>query len=319
MIDIIDSPPYATVQDRGRPRYRSQGVPSGGAMDPWALCVANVLVGNDPGAAAVEWALGGGRVRWERPAMFALAGARVEATLDGAPVQMHRSYRAAAGSELTVRRLESGRFVYIGLDGGVGVPVVLGSRATYMPARMGGVEGRLLRAGDRIDLGQSRQPYPIVGFATPPDLEPRYDTVECRVVAGPHASLFGPDDWARFTDTAYRVDPASDRTGFRLAGPVLQHRGDATLPSAPVCPGAIQVPSGGAPIVLMADAPTVGGYPVIAVVCSADLPLVAQRRPGEELRFRVISIEDAQRALRRRAMAVHTLAALVRETIGAPR
>jgi antagonist of KipI len=314
MIEIIDAPPYATVQDRGRPRYRSQGVPSGGAMDAWALSVANVLVGNDPGAAAVEWALGGGRLRWERPAVFALAGARVEATLDGVPVRRHRSYHAAVGSELTLRRLESGRFVYIAVDGGVSVPLVLGSRATYVPARMGGVEGRPLRAGDRLDLGPSRQPQPIVGVAIPSDLELRYDTVECRVVAGPHASLFASDDWARFTGTAYRVEPASDRTGYRLAGPALQHRGDAALPSAPVCPGAIQVPAGGHPIVLMADAPTVGGYPVIAVVCSADLPLVAQRRPGEELRFRVVSIEDAQRALRRRAVAVHTLAALVRAT-----
>jgi antagonist of KipI len=311
MIDIIAAPPYATVQDGGRPRYRSQGVPSGGAMDAWALAVANVLVGNEPGAAAVEWALGGGRLRWARPAVFALGGAPVAATLDGVPVQMHRSYRVPAGGELTVRRSESGRFVYIGLDGGVSVPVVLGSRATYVPARMGGVEGRLLRAGDRLNLGPSGQPHPTVGLAIPPDLEPRYDTVECRVVAGPHAPLFGSDDWARFTDSAYRVEAASDRTGYRLAGPVLRHRGDAALPSAPVCPGAIQVPSGGQPIVLMADAPTVGGYPVIAVVCSADLPLVAQRRPGEELRFRVISIEEAQRALRRRAVAVHTLAALV--------
>lgn len=318
MIDIIAAPPYATVQDGGRPRYRSQGVPSGGAMDAWALAVANVLVGNEPGAAAVEWALGGGRLRWARPAVFALGGAPVEATLDGVPVQMHRSYRVPAGGELTVRRFEAGRFAYVAVDGGVSVPLVLGSRSTYLPARLGGLEGRLLRAGDRLDLGVPSHPRPPHGVAAPADLAPRYDTTECRLVAGPHASLFASDDWARLTDGAYTVQAASDRTGYRLVGPVLQHRGDAALPSAPACPGAIQVPAGGQPIVLMPDAPTVGGYPVIGVVCSADLPLIAQRRPGEAVRLRVVSIEDAQRALRRRAVSVHTLASLVRTGMSNP-
>lgn len=315
MIDVIDAPPYAAVQDLGRPHYRSQGVPSGGAMDAWALSVANILVGNEPSAAAIEWALGGGRLRWERPAVFALAGGCVEGTLDGAAVQMHRSYDVGAGSELVVQRLESGRFMYIAVDGGVSVPLVLGSRATYLPARMGGYEGRLLRSGDRLALGPPHRHRTAIGFVVPAELEPPY-TAECRVVVGPHAALFVSDEWARFTESAYRVEPASDRTGYRLAGPVLRHRGDAALPSAPVCPGAIQVPAGGQPIVLMADAPTLGGYPVIAVVCSADLPLVAQRRPGEDIRFRVVSIEDAQRARRRHAVGVHTLATLVRANAG---
>ena len=313
MISILEAPPYATVQDAGRSGYRSQGVPLAGAMDSWALGVANVLVGNDAGAAALEWSLGAGRLQWERPAVFALAGAPVDATLDGAPLAMHRSYRAGAGSELVVRRPEQAQFVYIAVDGAIEVAPVLKSRATYLPARMGGIDGRRLRSGDRLTLGPPPRVAPAPGFAVPADLEPRYDAPDCRVIAGPHSALFPAAAWTRFTTESYRLDSASDRTGYRLTGPRLEHHGDAALPSAPLCPGAIQIPSGGQPIVLMADAPTVGGYPVIAVVCSADLPWIAQRRPGEMIRFRVVTIDAAQRALRRRAVAVHTIAALARE------
>jgi len=310
VIEIVAAPPYLTVQDLGRPGYRSQGVPAGGAMDPWALAIANVLVGNAGGSAALEWSLGSGRIRWHQPATFALAGAGVEATLDGAPVAMHRSYRADAGSVLTLDRFVSGRFAYLAFAGGIDTPLVLGSRATYLSARFGGLDGRLVRAGDRLPVGHAPGSAGATGYEMPRELEPRYDATECRVVLGPHAALFGTAARAALADTAFVIDAASDRMGYRLIGPAFEHEGDAALASAPVCPGSVQVPARGRPIVLMADAPTVGGYPVIAVVCAADLPLIAQRRPGDSIRFRVISVSDAQRALRRRAVAVHTVAQL---------
>jgi antagonist of KipI len=311
MIEITAAPPFLTVQDQGRPTYRAQGVPSGGAIDTWALTVANAIVGNAADAAALEWSLGSGRIRWHDAGAFALAGASVDATLDGAPIAMHRCYRAREGSVLAVQRFAAGRFAYLACAGGIDTVPVLSSRATYLSARFGGLEGRLLRAGDRLDVGVAAAPYRAAGFTVPRELEPRYDAEECRVVAGPHAALFSADAWSALTATTYAIDGASDRMGYRLVGPALQHQGDAALPSAPVCPGAVQVPAGGRPIVLMADAPTVGGYPVIAVVCTADLPVVAQRTPGEAIRFRVVSVEDAQRALRRRAVAVHTISQLV--------
>jgi biotin-dependent carboxylase-like uncharacterized protein len=312
VIEIVAAPPYLTVQDAGRPGYRAEGVPAGGAMDSWAHAVANALVGNPAGAAALEWSLSGGRIRWQRAAVFALGGARVEAALDGEPVAMHRSYRAEAGSELAITRFLSGRFVYVAVAGGIDVVPVLGSRSTYLPARFGGLEGRLLRAGDRLPVGDARVAGVRVGFAAPSELEPHYETAECGVVRGPHADLFSADAWDVLMETAFGVDAASDRMGYRLSGPAIAHRGDAALPSAPVCAGAVQIPAGGRPIVLMADGPTVGGYPVIGVLCSADLPLVAQRLPGELLRFRAMTAEEAQRALRRRAVAIHTLAHLAR-------
>src|SRR6185312_2699958 len=138
MIEIVAAPPYLAVQDLGRPGYRAQGVPIGGAMDAWALSLANVLAGNPPGAAALEWALGPGSIRLHRACGFAWAGPDAAVTLDEVPVPMHVAHRAAAGSILTLRRFSGGRFVYLAFNGGIDVPVVLGSRATYLPARFGG-------------------------------------------------------------------------------------------------------------------------------------------------------------------------------------
>jgi biotin-dependent carboxylase-like uncharacterized protein len=229
---------------------------------------------------------------------------------------MHTTYRVQPGSTLTVHRFTTGRLMYLSTDGGLDVPVVLGSRATYLPGRFGGFEGRLLRANDRIALGPPLAIAPAAGFVVPPPLEPRYDAAECRVIPGPHASLFGPSGWHQLTSATFRVDAGSDRTGYRLAGHVLQHGVDTALASAPLCAGAIQVPAGGLPIVLMADAPTVGGYPVIAVVGSADLPVIAQRQLGQELRFRASTVPELQRALRTRAVGIHTLMHLARQAAG---
>jgi biotin-dependent carboxylase-like uncharacterized protein len=315
MIEIVAAPPYLTVQDLGRPGFRAQGVPASGAMDPWALSTANVLVGNPADAAALEWGLGRGTVRWHRAGSCALAGAGVEATLDGAVIQVHRTYRVREGSTLTVERCIGGRFTYLAVDGGIDVPVVLGSRATYLPGRFGGLEGRLLRSGDHVSVASPSAPAPGPAFVVPPPLEPTYEAAVCRVVPGPHASLFGPACWEQLIAATFRLDASSDRTGYRLSGDPLPHTVDTSLPSAPVCPGAIQVPAGGLPIVLMADAPTVGGYPVIAVMGSVDLPLLAQREQGQEVRLRHSTVPELQRALRARAVAIHTLIHLARAAV----
>lgn len=312
MIELLAAPPYLTVQDLGRTGFRAQGVPVAGAMDPWALATANVLVGNAPDAAALEWGLAGGTLRWRHAGYCAIAGASVEVTLDGAPVAMHTTQSVRAGGELTIHRFISGRFAYIAIRGSIDVPPVLGSRSTYLPGRFGGLEGRLLRKGDRLPVGKPQAPTPPPGFLLPAPLQSRYDGTECRAVPGPHASLFGPSGWADFTSEPFRIDAGSDRTGYRLAGRALHHSVDTTLASAPVCCGAVQVPAGGLPIVLMADAPTVAGYPVIAVIASVDLPVIAQRQPGDHVRFRAATVPELQRALRARAVSIHTAMHLAR-------
>lgn len=306
-LTVLAAPPLLLPQDLGRPGWRAAGVPAGGAMDRWALQLANVLAGNASDAVALEWAAGGGVVRFSAPTAFALAGAEVEATLAGRPVAGHRTLHARAGDALAVGRFHAGRFLYLAVAGGIAVPPVLGSGATYLPAALGGLEGRTLRAGDVLPLGAppGERPDRRCPAELRDPLPPAPGTV--RVVRGPQAHLLDAEGWAALLGATFTVSRAADRMGYRLAGPAVPIAADAALPSEPGAAGAIQLPPGGQPIVLMADAPTVGGYPKPAVVCSADLGRLAQRTPGETVRFAEIGVAEAQRLYRRRAVAVWTV------------
>ena len=315
---VLRAPPFATVQDLGRPGWRHLGVPAGGAMDPWSLQAANLLAGGTPGAAALEWGVGGGVLHVERDVTIALAGADVEAMLGGRAVGAWRTLRARTGDRLELGAPRRGRFAYLAVGGGLQVPPVLGSAATYLPAAIGGVEGRRLRDGDLLpaseapgSLGDVICPaelrLAIAGWATSPGESP------VRVTDGPQADLLDADGWSRLTGPGLAVSPTGDRTGYRLAGPpIVAAAAGAALPSEPGCPGAIQLPPGGEPIVLMADAPTVGGYAKPAVVVLADLGRLAQHPPGAPVRFTRVSLDEAQRLYRRRRVAVWTLGEIVK-------
>ena len=315
MISITRAPPYLTVQNGARSRSRSIGVPTGGAMDTFALYAANTIVGNDPRAAALEWALGGGSFRFERDCVFAIAGATARTLVDGRVVAPCTTTAGRAGEEVTVEQISAGRFLYVAFSGGIDVPVVLGSRSTYLPGHFGGLDGRMVKTGDALSFCPSAGHPPVDGFHCAAELIPRYDTGIVHVVPGPQASLFDESAWQVLTENNYRVSSASDRTGYKLEGPTLG-QSPGTLPSEPGCPGAIQVPGDGVPITLMADAPTVGGYAKIAVVSEADLPLLAQRRPGETVRFEKITIEQSQRALKRRWSDLNAIAQLAARSVG---
>jgi biotin-dependent carboxylase-like uncharacterized protein len=309
MITITRPPPYLTVQDAGRRHSRTFGVPRGGAMDLFALEALNSLVGNAPDAAALEWALSGGSLKFETDCVFAIGGARARATIGGNDVPPFTTVYAAAGDELEIEQITEGRFLYLGCAGGVDVPAVLGSRSTYLPGHFGGFEGRMIARGDSLALGIRPSTIPAAGFSCPAELLPAYTSSVVRVTPGTHADLFDDAAWRAFTETDFVVSHASDRTGYKLHGPpVSQSLG--SLPSDPGCQGAIQIPSEGTPIVLMADAPTVGGYPKIAVVSETDMPILAQRSPGASVRFELITIEQSQRALKRRASDQKTIRSL---------
>jgi antagonist of KipI len=305
MISITKAPPYLTVQDTGRRRTRAAGVPPGGAMDSFALRVANALVGNAPDLAVLEWALGGGSITFQRDCAFALTGATVEASISGVHVAPCTTTLGRAGDILAVRQITSGRFLYLACSGGFDVPLLLGSRSTYLPGHFGGAAGRMLKTGDSLPLGHPAEP-PSPGCHCAADLIPRYDSGILHVTQGTHHAMFDESSWRVFTESSYRVSTASDRTGYKLEGPPITNSLGA-LPSEAGCPGTIQVPADGAPICLMADAPTVGGYPKIAVVSEADLPILAQRRPGDSVRFELITIEQSQRALKRRAADLNAI------------
>ena len=312
-VTVVTPPPLLLVQDPGRTGYRAQGVPASGAMDRWALQLANALVGNEPHAAALEWAGGGGMLRFSVDTTIALAGVDPEAVLGHEVVDAWRVLHAKAGEALSIGRFRTGQFLYVAVRGGLVVPPVLGSAATYLPAGFGGVEGRPLRRGDVLPIGPAAGPPPAA-LVCPPELcdplPPEPGTV--RVVRAPQAGLLGDDGWAVLLGATFTVSRASDRMGYRLDGPTVPISADVALPSEPSAPGAVQLPPGGQPIVLMADAPTVGGYPKPIAVCSADLGRLAQVRPGETVRFVEVDVAEAQRLYRRRAIAVWTVGQLPR-------
>jgi biotin-dependent carboxylase-like uncharacterized protein len=307
MITVLEAPAFATVQDLGRPGFLHAAVPRAGALDPLALAAANLLVGNERDAGAIEWGLSRGEVRFERDCAVALCGARAIGTLGGLPLATGRALRARAGDRLRIERLEAGAWLYLAVSGGVDVPPVLGSRATYLPARFGGHEGRLLRAGDRLPLGRTETtvapgPEPGEELRTAGNLDP------IAIVSGPDRALLPGAAWDWLLRTEFRVSRAVSRMGYRLEAPPPELPLPGDRPSAPACPGTVQLPPGGEAIVLMADGPTVGGYLRIAVVSSTDLGRLAQRRPGEPVRFGAIDVSEARTRLRRQDALLNRLA-----------
>ncbi len=300
MITVTRAPPYLTVQDCGRKGSRASGVPLSGAMDSFSLQAANAVAGNGLAAAGLEWALGGGSIRFEQDAVFAHSGAKAQATIGGKVAAPCTTVYAKSGDELVIENITGGRFLYIAVRGGIDVPAVLGSRSTYLPGRFGGYGGRMVRTGDALALGAGSTHQPTEGFHCAADLLPRYEPGIVHITRGTQADLFDEEALRTLTGNEYKVSAASDRTGYKLDGAALANPA-ATLPSEAGCPGSIQIPGDGLPIVLMADAPTVGGYPKIAVVSEADLPIIAQRPPGARIRFELVTIEQSQRALRRRS------------------
>jgi len=307
VITIVKAPPYLTVQDLGWSDLRSAGMPVGGAMDRDALAAGNVLVGNARDAAGLEWALAGGTLRFERACTLALTGAEVTGTIGGKPAAMRTAVAASAGASLSIDRFVRGRFLYIAVAGGLDVPRLLGSRSTYLPAGIGGFEGRRLKTGDAVPTGASPTRDPRIGRTVPSAWLHEGDDAAVRVVGGPQRRLITDDAWRIFLASTFTVSPASDRMGYRLTAPTPILGSPADLPSEPACAGAIQLPPDGNPIVLMADGPTVGGYAKIAVVISADLARVAQRNPGEAVRFREVSVTDAQTVYRQHATQLNQL------------
>lgn len=272
-----------TVQDLGRPGLGHLGVPTAGAVDRAALRLANRLVGNPEQAAGLEATLIGPNLEFAADTYVALTGGRAVATLDGTEIEPGSAIRVRRGQRLRLGRITAGVRAYLGVRGGIDVPPILGSRSTDTLAGLG--PPRLV-AGTELPLGRvvagpvpgGRIPSPVPGAE-----------LELRVLPGPRADAFGPEATRTLADSAYVVTPASDRTGVRLAGPALRRRSAAELASEGMVEGALQVPGDGQPILLLANHPATGGYPVIAVLLSADLALAAQARPGTRLWFRPVS------------------------------
>ena len=314
MITVLKPGLLTTVQDRGRTGYRAFGMPVAGAMDGRSYALANLLARNEPGLAAFELTLAGPTLRFDAAAFVAVCGADLGATLDGAPVANDSGFAVAAGSVLAFGSAAAGCRAYVAVHGGIDVPVVLGSRSTYTRARVGGHEGRLLRAGDVLRAGPaSAEPE---ACALPPGRVPRFGrNIALRVTLGPQDDRFDVEGLRTFLGSAYAVSNRNDRMGYQLDGAPIRHRDRADIVSDALVPGAIQVPGRGTPIVLMADAQTTGGYAKIATVISADVPLMAQARAGDSVTFRAVSDEEAVAAARSERLLLDEVA----EALGTPR
>jgi antagonist of KipI len=294
-----------TVQDFGRHGHQHVGLCPGGAMDTVSLTLANALVGNPPGAPALEITLIGPELEFEHDTLVALCGAEFQGGF--AP---NRPMLARAGERIAVGRAARGARAYLAVASGFSIEPVLGSCSTYLPGRFGGFEGRALRHGDVLAAhedvsherfaAQKRKAGASVRWSAPPLTLPDREPIVVHAIAGQHAELFDVAAQRAFYDTVWKVAPESNRMGFRLAGPPLARvQGDELL-SGPTCCGSVQVPPSGVPIALMADHQTTGGYPRIAEIAAADVPRVAQLAPGAALHFAQASLDTA-RELRRDA------------------
>ena len=270
------------MQDLGRPGRAHLGIAGSGALDRGALRTANRLVGNAQDAAAIEITLGGFRATATADGWFALAGAWGRIRLDDREVDPYQAHRWHAGEQLHVDWFDHGARAYLALRGGIAAPVSVGSRATDV---MSGVGPAPLRAGDEVGTGDaSAGPIPPVDVS--PWGAPHDDLLEIALEPGPRADWFPASSRAALFDAVWTVTGDADRVGIRLDGPVLERHRTGELPSEGMTPGALQVPPGGRPTILMADGPVTGGYPVIAVATDAALDLLAQARPGTGIRFR---------------------------------
>ncbi|MBB2671686.1 UNVERIFIED_ORG: allophanate hydrolase [Rhizobium esperanzae] len=294
MIEILETGPFNTVQDLGRPGYRDIGVSASGAMDPLAVRIGNILVGNDENAAVIEVQTFPFSLRFERRTVFAVTGADGTPHLDGSELIPWCAYVAEPGQVLELKQPPRLARAYVSVGGGLDIPVVMGSRSTSLRGGFGGNAGRPLAKRDRIAVGEDLEiaMLPTTGLAV---IEPAVALREVfpapvdgvlpirALPAGEHG-LFA-DDGEAFWGQTWRISSRSDRTGYRLSGEPITPTASIEMRSHGVVPGVIQVPPGGEPIVQMSDANTAGGYPKVAGVIECDLWRLGQARIGVRLKF----------------------------------
>lgn len=301
VLEILQPGALTTVQDLGRTGYRSQGVPLAGVLDRVALRLVNALAGNPPGAAVLEVRLTAPTLRASGGSVRVALGGGLRGTItqgaDSRDVAPWSTATLEDGAVLALTLTEGSLIATLGVSGGIDVPLVMGSRATYPRAGFGGFRGRALQAGDRL--------APAAAHA-PPGADRRLsepfalDTGPLRVIRGPQADGFTDAALEALFSQPFEVTPEMDRMGLRLSGPRLEHRPEAgsEILSEGMVPGAIQVPGNGQPIVVLADGQTVGGYPKPGVVITADLPRLAALRPGDAVHFAPVNVAEAEDALR---------------------
>jgi antagonist of KipI len=312
-LQVIKSGTPVTVQDLGRWGFQSQGVPVAGPMDEDAFVQANLLVGNDLTDACLEIFSGPSEWSVTQDSLIALTGKGVNLIVQDRAVPANRSLWIKSGTTLKMKPTAHGSWSYLAIGGGVRADVIMNSRATYLPAGFGGLDGSMLKAGDRLDPGQpsaltGRLEVLLARTASPYNPS-RWGIAEAnlsasntiRIMAGPEWHWMSEAGQQRLTQAGFSVSPDSSRMGYRLNGPRLERSMDGEMLSSAVSKGTVQLTNDGALVVLMADGQTVGGYPRVGQVAAVDLPRLAQRRVGEHISFTVISVTEAEQLFLDRA------------------
>ena len=298
MIEVIKPGLFTTIQDLGRWGYQSYGVGIAGALDPFALSAANLLVGNPEGAAGLEITIQGPALKFHRETALAISGADLNPRLDGQSIPNWTCVLAPSASTLSFKARKGGVRAYLAVSGGIDVPPVMESRSTYLLGKFGGFAGRAIKAQDLLPVGDPPANYlKGVGRSFPEGFLPPYrKNPTVRVVLGPFDEFFCSEGIRAFLSTPYTITAQSDRMGYRLQGIPITRRKKEELITCGLANGTIQVPPNGQPILLLVDRQTIGGYPVIATMIHADLSLVAQSAPGDELRFSAVSPDEGREA-----------------------
>ena len=290
-LTVHDGGVLATLQDFGRFGWQRAGISASGAMDAVAMHIANRLAGNAPGVAVIEAAMTGLAFSADVPLRIALAGAEGAFTIAGAPAAPWRAHDVPAGAEVRIGAARTGLRFYLAVAGGFAVAPVMGSLSTHTRSALGGFHGRALAAGDRLPVVAP----PVAGPCLSLPAARRPDTGgPVRVVMGPQDDAFTAAGLETFLAAVWRLSVRADRMGCELEGPAIGHRAGFNIVSDGIVNGSVQVPGHGRPVVLLADRQPTGGYPKIATVIGPDLAKLAQRRPGEEIRFRAVGADEAE-------------------------
>jgi antagonist of KipI len=300
-LEVLEVNGLATLQDSGRKDWRRFGVPSSGPMDVFAFYAANALANNPPECAAMEIGLGDATFQAMQDCVIAVTGAGYQLSIYIWEFPLWSSFFVRAGWKISFHKIDDGMWAYLAVAGGIQAQSILGSRSTYLRGAFGGFKGRQVQAGDVIRTdNRSHAFFEIAARTLPKEARPAYtQTPILDVMMGPQTKYFTDKSIETFLSSEYSVSLTSDRMGYRLEGPVLTQRNKMELISEGMTFGAIQVPSNGQPIVIMADGPPTGGYPKIGAVASADLPLLAQCVPNQSrIRFRETTVTKAQEKYR---------------------
>lgn len=294
-IKIVNPGMLTTIQDKGRYGYQQFGVPVAGVMDSFSHRVANILVENEENESVLEATMMGPSIEFQDTEVISITGGNLSPVINGNPVRMWKSILVNQGDTLSFKGMKEGCRSYIAFGGGIEVPLIMGSKSTYMKAKMGGYCGRKLNTGDIIEIGSPKNPKETLkGRTIPKEYIPVFEKeLEVRVIFGPQDEMFTPSGIETFLSTPYTVTNECDRMGFRLEGEEIAHIDGGDIISDGIAFGAIQVPGHGKPIIMMADRQTTGGYTKIGNVIWADLWKVGQSKPGDRLRFKKVTVQEA--------------------------